>query len=218
MQKEYIAEIKLGVKTDTLDITGNILETKKETINKEAILKVFDNIKGKFTQTIPIYSAKKVNGKKLYEYARNGENVVLPQNEIEIYNIELLSFKGDIVKFKTLVSKGTYIRSLIAEICQRLGIIGTMNNLVRTKQGKFAIQDTFTIKQIQNNEYKLFKASDVLDYPLYNLNDDEFFKVKNGQKMKFNFNEEYVILTYENKEIALYKKEDNLFKVEVMLI
>lgn len=218
LQKEYVAQIKVGLKTDTLDITGNVVEERVCQFNKEDIKNVFNNIKGKFVQTIPAYSAKKINGKKLYEYARKGEEIKLPKNEIEIFSIELLNIDNDTITFKTVVSKGTYIRSLIDEICNRLNIIGTMNSLVRTKQGHFTLENSYTIEDIKNGKYKLLKAKDVLPYPVYKLTDEEYQRVKNGNKMNFNFNDKKIILEYDNNEVAIYEREDCVYRVSIMLI
>ena len=219
LEKEYIAEIKLGIKTDTLDITGNIIEEVKPiTFSQEQIKKVLDSLIGKQTQIIPIYSAKKINGKKLYEYARNGETIELPQNEIEVYDIELLNYDNDIIRFKTKVSKGTYIRSLIVKICDMLGTIGTMNSLIRTKQGKFSIEDSYSISQIKDNEYTIITARDVLDFPVYDLNDEEYRLVKNGNKIELISDSPYIIFIKDGKEIAIYTKENNLYRPKIMLI
>ena len=91
LDKEYIGTITLGIKTDTFDITGKVLDKKDVNVSKDDIEKVFSSLIGKYKQVVPIYSAKKVNGKKLYEYARNGEEVNLPINEVDIYNLELIS-------------------------------------------------------------------------------------------------------------------------------
>ena len=183
MQKEYVATIKVGIKTDTLDITGNVLEQKPCNFDKESIIKVLDSLKGKVTQKIPLYSAKKVNGKKLYEYARIGKEVKIPENEIEIFDIELLDVTNDTITFKALVSKGTYIRSLIEMICDRLYIIGTMSSLIRTKQGKFMVDDSFTIEDVRSGRYNLLTAKDLLPYPVYKLSKEEYERVKNGNKI-----------------------------------
>lgn len=218
LQKEYIATIKVGVKTDTLDITGNVLEEKKCSFNEKKIKDVFKKLIGKNVQEIPIYSAKKINGKKLYEYARNQESVVLPKNEIEIYDLELLEINNDLITFRANVSKGTYIRSLIDVICNKLNIIGTMSKLERTKQGKFSIEDSYTIEEVKENKYKLLTVKDLFDYPIYKLNEEEYFKVKNGNKIKLPFTNKKVILEYANNEVAIYVKDEDLYKVYVMLI
>ena len=217
-KKKYRATIKIGIKTDTLDITGNILEKGEFKVSKEEIINVLNSLKGKFEQEIPIYSAKKINGKKLYEYARNGESVDLPKNTVEIYDINLVNFNNDEIVFDATVSKGTYIRSLIDVICKKLGILGTMSDLVRTMQGNFTIDDTFTIENVKQNNYKLLKARDVLDYKVYNLSEEEYLKVKNGNKMVFDLNENHIILMYQNEEIAIYKKENDIYRAEIMFI
>lgn len=217
LEKEYVAEIKVGVKTDTLDITGNVIEEKKCNVNKDEVENVLQSMVGSFTQTIPKYSAKKINGKKLYEYARNNEEITLPKNEVEIKNIELLDIHDDIIKFRTLVSKGTYIRSLIEEICKRLNIIGTMNSLIRTKQGKFSIENAYIIDDIKKGNYKLLSALEVLGFPEYKLNSDEFFKVSNGNKMYFDTDSKYLICTYDNEEIAIYEKKEDFYIINEML-
>lgn len=113
LDKEYIAKVKLGIKTDTLDITGNILEKRKCNVYKEALINTLNSFVGSYNQVVPKYSAIKINGKKLYEYARRNIEINLPSRKVEIKNIELLEFNNDSFTFKTKVSKGTYIRSLI---------------------------------------------------------------------------------------------------------
>lgn len=215
--KEYIAEIKLGIKTDTQDITGNIIETKPFTVNKEQIKEVLSSFLGKNMQTVPLYSAVKINGKKLYEYARKQEKVELPQREIEIKSIELLSFDKDIITFKTTVSKGTYIRSLIEDICKKLGVIGTMNNLKRTKQGPFLIENAYTLEEIKTKNYQFMPVEKVFSYPIVNLNEEEYNKVKNGSKITLNNLNEKIILKYQEEIIAIYQKEKDIFKPLIML-
>lgn len=218
LEKEYIATIKLGIKTDTLDITGNVLEKRKCVVEKEKLKNELKSLIGEVKQTVPIYSAKKVNGKKLYEYARNNESVVLPENIVNIYNLELLEYKNDEFKIKCNVSKGTYIRSLIQKICDDLNVIGTMSDLVRTKQGIYDIAESYTIKEIKNGNFKVLKAKDILKYKNYNLTDVEYQKVKNGNHIKVNLNEENLILLYDNKEVAIYKKKNDIYIPSIMLI
>ena len=128
--KEYIASFKLGILTDTLDITGNVLKEDKKDFNKNEIINALNHFKGTYNQEVPIYSAVKVNGKKLYEYARNNIDVKLPSKIVNIYDIELIDIKDDIITIKCKVSKGTYIRSLIRYIGAFLGTYATMTSLV----------------------------------------------------------------------------------------
>ena len=215
--KEYIAQIKLGIKTDTGDITGNVLEEKEFNVTEDDITKVLNSFLGKSIQTVPKYSAVKINGKKLYEYARNNEDIELPKREIEVKKIELINYTDDIIQFKTTVSKGTYIRSLIEDICEKLNTVGTMNNLQRTKQGYFNIEDSYYLEDIKNNNYKLVDIEKILNYKTYDLSKKEYEKVINGCKMNFNINDEKVFLKYLGDIIAIYIKDNEFYKPLVML-
>ena len=211
--KEYIAKVVLGIETDTLDITGNIVDKKDvNNITKDRIDRVLKSFLGKSTQEVPKYSAVKVNGKKLYEYARNNIDIKLPKREIEVYDIELL---GDIEKqdnltifsFRVRVSKGTYIRSLIRDIGIKLNTCACMKDLIRTKQGNFTIDNSYTIDDIKNNNYELFSIKDVLDIEKINVSDTMLFKVKNGQILdKFFTSDKALILDKNNNEIAIYQE------------
>lgn len=218
LDKQYIGTITLGVKTDTFDITGKVLEQKDISVSKEDIEKVFSSLIGKYEQVVPIYSAKKVNGKKLYEYARNGEEVKLPTNEVDIYNLELISYEKNKIVFKCNCSKGTYIRSLIQTICDKLNVIGTMSDLVRTKQGNFDISDSYTVEDIANGNYKALSVKDLFGYKTYNLTEEEFNKIKNGSHIKIDSNEDKMLLYYNNEEVAIYKRKDNFYVCDIMLI
>lgn len=213
LDKEYISEIKLGIKTDTLDITGNILEKKDFNVTKEDIEIVFKKFIGKYKMEVPIYSAIKINGKKLYEYARNNEEVELPIKTVEIKELELIDYQEGIIKFCTKVEKGTYIRSLIRDICKELNTIGTMKSLIRTKQGNFLLENAIELE----DNYNLLKITDVLNIKAYNLNDAEYQKVINGNSLVLNSNEEQLLLEYNNEEIAIYNKRDKTYICNVML-
>ena len=207
--KEYVATIKLGIKTDTLDTTGNIIEEKEYNITEEQIKEVLNSFLGTSIQTTPIYSAVKVNGKKLYEYAREGKEVELPKREINITDIELISYKDDEIKFKTTVSKGTYIRALIDDICNKLNTVGTMSSLIRTKQGKFTLEETFTLEDVENGKYELISIEKALsDIETITIDEDTYNKVKNGAIITKQFNNDYANLLYNNKIVAIYKTYD----------
>lgn len=218
LEKEYIATIKLGIATDTLDITGKcILKNDNISVDNYTVNNILKSFIGSYEQEVPAYSAVRVNGKRLYQYARNGEEVTLPKRKVFIKDIELLECNNDRIKFRTVVSKGTYIRSLIKDICDKLNVLGTMESLIRTKQGNFTIDDSYTIEEINHNKYKLLSVSDIFAYEHYELTDDEYFKVKNGMPILLENLNEYLILTYQNKEVAIYKKEDNIYKSYFMI-
>ena len=212
--KEYIATFKLGILTDTLDITGNVIDEKKENVSNEEIINAINSFKGKYDQEVPIYSSVKINGKKLYEYARNGEEVCLPKREVDIKSIELIDIDNDIVKIKCLVSKGTYIRSLIRDIGEKLNTHATMTDLVRTKQGVFDIDNSYTIEDIENNNYKFIDIEDVLDVCVME-NNENIDKIINGVKVKLDVKNQYILFKKDNKNIALYKSDNSYFRMYI---
>ena len=216
--KEYIAEIKLGIKTDTGDITGNIISTDNSNVSVDMIKEVFANFPKVYNQEVPIYSAVKINGKKLYDYARSNIPVNLPKREVHIYSLELLSYENNIITFKTKVSKGTYIRSLINDLTNYLNTVGTMNNLIRTKQGYFNITDSYTIEDIKNGNYKILNIKDFLNYTVIELPDTLIKKVSNGSSIPNSFNiKDKVIFTYQNQDIAIYEVNNEYLKPFIIL-
>ena len=205
--KEYIAEVTLGIKTDTYDITGNVLEQRKIELNENDLVKTLNKFQTRYMQEVPIYSAVKVNGKKLYEYARNGEKIELPKKEVDIKEIELLEFSKTKFKIRCLVSKGTYIRSLINDICNDLNIIGTMSELRRTKQGEFNIENCYKISDLENS--KIISLKDALkDYLKIEVDDYLKNKISNGAILENRYNEDIIVFVYQDDVLAIYKKYD----------
>lgn len=217
--KTYEAEVELGLLTDTLDATGNILKNENTIFTKEEIIKVLNSMVGTYEQEVPIYSAVKVNGKKLYEYARNGEDVDLPKRMVEIKEITLISnikFENGHTKFRfrTTVSKGTYIRALINDIAKKLNTYGTMTNLRRIRQGKFDIKDAVALKDLENDNYKFLNINDCFDSSIkIEVDETLLFRIKNGQQLKNIYNLKEVVFTYNNNIIAIYKDEENTLKM-----
>lgn len=150
--KVYEAKIKLGVLTDSYDITGKILEEEDVCFTDEDIKDTLIKFTGKISQRPPIYSALKVKGKKLYEYAREGKDVEIKKRDVEIYKIELLDFNGkDEFTILTKVSKGTYIRSLANDLGKSLGTYGTLTELRRTRSGSFKIEDAIKVSDFERS-------------------------------------------------------------------
>lgn len=206
VNKEYVATVKLGLLTDTLDLDGEVLKKEKVTIRKEELNKVLHSFLGTYEQEVPIYSAVKVNGKKLYEYAREGKKVNLPKRMVEIKKIELINLTEEEYKFKVLVSKGTYIRSLIYDINRKLNVIGVMSDLVRTKQGIFNIDDAYTLEDIKTGNYKMYTITDVLKNDnCVVINDKLFNFIKNGCIIDNIYGKEVVTFVYNNEVISIYK-------------
>lgn len=220
--KEYIATIKLGIKTDTGDITGNIISKKEYSVNKTQVEETLHSFLGTSLQTVPIYSAVKINGKKLYQYARENKEVVLPKREINISNIKLLSINFGEIKFQVTVSKGTYIRSLIEDICEKLNTVGTMASLVRTKQGNFSLDESVKIEDIKKGDYKIISKEEVLsNYETIEVDEELYNKIKCGAIIPKRFLNDYCVFKYQNKVIAIYKeyiKDSSLAKPYKMFV
>ena len=152
--KEYIATLKLGEKRDTADSEGAIIEERQidySVLQKENVEKILQSFIGKQEQIPPMYSAIKINGKKLYEYARKNEKIELEPRHIEIYKMDLINIIKDTIIFKVQCSKGTYIRSLCEDIAKRLNTVGYMQDLERSRVGKFDIKDSITIEELEQN-------------------------------------------------------------------
>lgn len=221
--KEYIATCILGIETDTLDNTGKILNTMQTHITKNQIETTLNKFIGSYEQEVPKYSAIKINGKKLYEYARENIEVKLPKRNVIINNINLVSGPRYMdnkteFTFRCSVSKGTYIRSLIRDIASDLNTYGIMTDLIRTKQGNFDIKDAINLDQITENN--LIKIKDVLTCQHVQITDDIRKKVLNGANIMNDYNSEEVLFMDNNQAVALYIKDDknkNQLKVEKML-
>lgn len=216
--KEYIATVKLGISTDTLDITGNVLEELNEyKIEQEQLIEILNSFLGKSLQEVPIYSAVKVNGKRLYEYARSNIIVELPKREIEVFNIELIDFSDDEFSFKVKVSKGTYIRSLIRDIGKKLNIPCSMKYLKRTIQGNFKIEDSYTLEEIISDNYKVVSIKDSLDgYNFIEVDNYIENKILNGRILENRYDTDVIVFINSNEEVlaiyGVYDKDNTKVK------
>lgn len=212
--KEYKAGVLLGVETDTLDITGKVTKSKPVDLSKD-IEKVINSYQKTYMQEVPIYSAIKVNGKKLYEYARSGQEVELPKKEVTVKEIKLLSSDNDTFMIKAKVTKGCYIRSLIRDIGRSLDTYATMTTLVRTKQGKVDIKETNTLEEIKKGKAKLHKIDEVLDLPTITVDKETERKIKNGMKLpnKYQIKNKVIFKTKNNKILGIYKVEKDMLRV-----
>lgn len=212
--KEYIASVKLGFLTDSLDIDGEIII--KETYispSKDDYLKAFDKFVGRIIQIPPMTSAIKVKGKKLLDYKLEGKEVEIPSREVEVFYIELLSYDDEGFKFKTKVSSGTYIRTLMKDILESMGLIGTLVELERVKVGNVDISMCDDFDDVLNGKYHNHDLYDILkdtyetiDYSLPN-------DIKNGIRIKLNTLNDEVLIVNDKEVLAIYKREkDNIFK------
>ena len=211
--KTYIAKVILGYETDTLDVTGKEIKRNIPSCTKEEVDNTLKTFIGKSNQQVPMYSAVKINGKKLYEYARQGIEVIPPTKEIEVFSLELMDEPIHIdntIEFtiKCKVSKGTYIRSLIRDIGYKLDTYGTMKELNRIEQGIFTIKDSYTLDDIEKDSYKLLSIKEALpNINITKVDDNLLKKIKNGMVVDSFFEEELsLIVDKNNKEIAIYKQ------------
>ena len=223
--KTYVATLMLGIKTDTADSEGKVIEEKAvPELSNENVIKVLNSMIGKQTQIPPMYSAIKVNGKKLYEYAREGKAVEVKQRNIEIHNMKLfkLNIAESEIVFEISCSKGTYIRTVCEEIAKRLNTVGYMNELIRIKVGEFDIKDTISIEKIKNNENilqeKLISIEDFFkNKTKIELTDKELELFLNGVKLNKNYEDEIYRVYNNNKFIGLGSIENKKIKRDVII-
>lgn len=218
--KEYIAGITLGIETDTLDMEGTVLSTKTVNIDKDTIVNTVKSFVGSYMQQVPKYSAVKVNGKKLYEYARKNIDVELPSKEVTISDIDIvddITYKDGKVyfKIKTTVSKGTYIRSLVRDIGAKLEVPAVMNSLIRTRLGDFKIENAYSFDDIKNGNFKLIPITNAFPGIKKVIVDDNLaFKIKNGVILDSFFEgDKAFILDKEKQLIAMYENVNDKAKV-----
>ena len=209
--KEYIATVKVGIETDTLDITGSPTKVKDDfvlDINK--LKEVINSFIGTYNQEVPLYSSVKVDGQRLYKYAREGIKVVLPKRDVSIYSLELLNSSEDEFVIKAHVSKGTYIRSLIRDIGDKLGIPCTMKELRRTKQGEFNIEDAKTLEEVEKEGVKPESIEKALKDVFFVFADQELeSKIMNGAILDNVYAEKMVGFKNKNNDvIAIYEVYD----------
>lgn len=217
--KEYIAGVYLGYETDTYDITGKTTKVKEVPKNID-IEKTLSTYNKTYMQEVPIYSAVKVNGKKLYEYARQNLEVSLPKKEVTIKDIKLLAEEKNMFTFKATVSKGCYIRSLIRDISISLNTLGTMTSLKRTKIDNLKLKDAYTIDEIEKAKFKLLEIDNLFSYPKIRVNKELLSKIKNGSKLENIYNIEDKVIFIDNKSNvkAIYYNDNNILKVYKNLI
>ncbi len=235
--KEYEAVLQLGKKTETADGEGIVIEEKEvlpQMLKKEFVEETLNSFIGVQNQVPPMYSAIKVNGRKLYDYARSGQTVEVKARRIEIYNIKLIKIdeKEKQIFFRVSCSKGTYIRTLCENIAEKLGTVGYMKELNRTKVGEFKIEDSIKVKELEENILKhnlskiitieeLFKEKEKVE-----LTDNEIKKYLNGvqipvneiySKTNNNNNEEICRVYYKNKFIGLGVIKNEKLKRDIVI-
>ena len=224
--KEYIATIKLGQATTTYDAEGEIIGSHSVDCSESEIRQCISSFIGTITQIPPIYSALKVNGKPLYQYARSGEEVAIKSREICIHKIEIEEFlAADVVRIRVLSSKGTYIRSLAHDIGIKLGCGAHLIGLIRTKSNEFRLDEKLTLDYLaeigSDKQDGLLLPIDimVMHLPRYELNQDEFNMVKNGHTFlsKQNIQHEQVRLYNNGKFLGVAIVGESMIKPQRLI-
>ena len=223
--KEYLATVQFGKSTATYDLEGEVTNISAFKVNENDILTALKKFEGEIEQLPPIYSAIKVNGKKLYDYARKGQDVEIKPRKVFIEKIELKSFDYENQSAEILIkcSKGTYIRSIAHDLGKITGAYAYLTKLTRTQAGKFIINDAIKLDEIENNfsTGMLINPLDVIELPQINVKEEELEKIHNGQFLQ-NFGEKNgqpVILIYNNCVIcAVGAAEDNKIKLKNVFI
>ena len=222
--KIYEAVLKLGEKTDTADGEGKVLESQnveQSILKKENIERIFNNLEGKQEQIPPMYSAIKLNGKKLYEYARKGIEVEVKPRTIEIYKLELIKIEDMEIIFRVSCSKGTYIRTLCEKIAEELGTIGYMKELKRIQVGEFNIKDSITIEELENQEIVSNKFITIekyfSSYENIVLNERKFQLFLNGVQLTYELKDGIYKIYKENEFIGIGTVKKKLLKRDIII-
>lgn len=210
--KEYVALAKFGVLTNTLDSDGEILKREDVQVSLEDIKKVLPSLCGKIDQIPPIFSSKNVNGERAYDLARQGKQVVLEPKKVQIYSIKAEKLtQNNLFRIKIHCSSGTYVRSIIRDIAEKIGTVATTVCIIRTCSGKFEISDSITLDELaENPEKHLIKINSILNLPeieLSLLQVKDLFSGKeimldrdDGEYLSFYQGEEFSVLKIENKK------------------
>ena len=211
--KEYLATVQFGASTTTYDRDGEIVFTSDKKVLEEDVRRALENFKGEISQTPPLYSAIKIKGKKLYEYARKGEIIEVQPRKVTIENIELKSFNFDLQQAEILIkcSKGTYIRSIAYDLGQLLECGAHLIKLVRTQAGNFRIEDSIELRDEMNIIDNIITPVDILDYTKYFIRKEKIEKICHGMSVKNNDIEHgsVVILVYNKNEICAVGTAEN---------
>ena len=201
-EKTYEAVMRLGVVTDTQDMSGTVLsQTTELSVTEEEICTVVSSFVGDYMQVPPMYSALKVNGKKLYELAREGKTVERKPRPVHFYEIEILDISFPLVRFRVTCSKGTYIRTLCHDIGEKLGCGAAMESLLRTKVGRFTLDDAITLAQTEEAVQKGIIESKILGIEEILAEYPRVCCTKEGDRLLANGTVSYTHLTLPTKRI-----------------
>ena len=229
--KKYRVELKLGKRTDTLDAEGEVIEEKEvpeellEKLNIENIRKNLKKFEGQIEQIPPMYSAIKVKGKKLYEYARKGQNVEIPTRKIMIYSIDLVDIlkSENVIVFDVFCGKGTYIRTLCEDIAKSFGTIGFMQNLLRTQVGEFRLEDSISLLMKDEKDLEFIRKNIISiekifsQYPKIKIEQQTLKYFLNGVRITQNVKDGVYRVYTEDKFLGIGVVKEKLLKRDIIL-
>ena len=217
--KVYKTVFKFGETTDTLDLEGTVTQHNDVEVSLPQLIETAKSLEGRQEQMPPIYSAKKINGKKAYDLARAGVEVELKANEIEIYSIKILrEVERNTFELEIHCSSGTYIRSICRDLATKLSTFGVMLSIQRTKCGFFDISNSYTLQDIENGNYKLVALDSVFDYEKLDLRNNEAEKLLNGVVIPCQKQNGKVRLYREKQFLGIGSIKDNKLKFDLRLI
>ena len=212
-RKEYETRVLLGKETDSLDIDGNVLgEYKYEVPDENTLKKALNAFKGRSVQEVPITSAVSVDGKRLYQYQKEGKEVELPKREIEVFSVELLNIYEDGFSFLSRVSSGTYIRALVRDILSSLNLHGTVLSLKRTAVDDVRIEDCDELNDILEGNYHLHDLYDLLSKRYEVFEDFDEKDVLNGKKLVIESDQPRLLMAKNHEALAIYEKDGDLYR------
>lgn len=223
--KEYVALAKFGFLTDTLDSDGKILKRDDKDVSLDEIEKVIPELVGEVDQVPPIFSSKNVDGRRAYDLARNGEDVILEPKKVQIYSIKVQKTQqNNLFRLKIHCSAGTYVRSIVRDIAEKIGTVATTVCIIRTRTGKFQIEDSVTLSEIQENPEKhLISVSEILDFPKIDLEEkmakdlfsgkEIFLDKEDGEYLSFYLGDEFSVLEIKNKKATnkIYLSKESFY-------
>ena len=223
--KAYIGTVQLGKSTTTYDIEGEGVNVSDKVVTLENIEQALENFRGDIEQLPPIYSAIKVKGRKLYEYARKGEYVKIEPRRVNISELKILNFNAETRQLELYIacSKGTYIRSIANDLGETLGTYGHLIRLIRVKAGEFGVNESVKIEKLETVdqvEKHLICPLEYLDYPKCELTDEELEKVSHGMQIKpqDKLNNGTVILVRNSNLIAVGENTEGIIKTSKVFI
>ena len=215
--KTYVATFEFGYETDTLDAMGEKISQCEKIPTDSEILSVLPNFIGEISQIPPRYSAKSINGTRAYELARKNIDFELKSKVVKIYDIKFIAYKNNTLTLEIACGSGTYIRAIWRDIAKELDTFATMTSLVRTKIDSFDLSKCYEIDEIENIDEKIIPIKEVLNFEVLKLNENQIFKILNGQTINIAQKNGLYFIDNENDAVAIVQIKENIAKMHTFL-